>query len=156
METWLFQHIISANQIIVIQSLIIIMSIVVLAKTSRVQKQQAKQISQIKNEIKAINSGNVGIGRKINSVSKEIASVELDKITQLQPGNQEKTYQQASILLKRGASIEEVVDSCDVAPAEAELLAIMSLASDNSGAQKSDNLQNRDSASQRENLSIAS
>ncbi len=131
METWLFQHDISANLIIIIQSLLIATCFAVIAKTFQIQRQQSKQLSQMQNEIKAINSGNVGIGRKMNLFGKEIAKVEIDKITQLQPGSQEKSYHQASILLKRGASIEDVVDSCDIAPAEAELLAIMSHAKEN-------------------------
>ena len=130
METWLFQHYISANLLILVQSLLIITSVIVISKILRIQQQQSKLLFQMRNEIKAINSGNIGIGRKMNLFGKEMAKVEVDKITQLQPGSQEKTYHQASILLKRGASIEEVVDSCDVAPAEAELLAIMSHARD--------------------------
>jgi len=157
METWLFQHYISANLIILVQSSLIIISVIVISKILREQKQQSKQLFQIRNEIKAINSGNIGIGRKINLFGKEMAKVEVDKITQLQPGSQEKTYHQASILLKRGASIEEVVDSCDVAPAEAELLAIMSHSRDvseknTSKTSKSDNSIIRT----REDFSIAS
>lgn len=160
METWLFQHYIGANQIIVIQFCLIIISIFFISKSLRGQKLQSKLISQMRNEIKAINSGNIGIGRKINLFGKEIAKVEIDNITQMQPGSQEKTYHQASILLRRGASIDEVVESCDVAPAEAELLAIMSHARDvsnqnQSSRKKKPNIE-QSSVSERDNFSIAS
>ena len=161
METWQFQHYISANLLILVQSLLIITSVIVISKILRVQQIQSKLLSQMKNEIKAINSGNIGIGRKMNLFGKEIAKAEVDKITQLQPGSQEKTYHQASILLKRGASIDEVVDSCDVAPAEAELLAIMSHAREvTDQSQKASNNKNSNSnqaiVRTREDFSIAS
>ncbi len=84
-----------------------------------------KQLSQLQNEVRAINSGNLGMGRKINQFAEEIANVEFGHVSQDLPMASEKTYQQAGLLLSRGATIEEVVDSCDIAPAEAELLAIM-------------------------------
>ncbi|MFT6734591.1 MAG: hypothetical protein ACJAS9_002793 [Polaribacter sp.] len=156
METWLFQHFTSANLIIIVQSILVIASFLVITKILNVQQQQSKLIIQMKNEIKAINSGNIGIGRKMNLFGKEIAKAEVDKITQLQPGSQEKTYHQASILLKRGASIEEVVDSCDVAPAEAELLAIMSHAREVSDHNKKITKNNHSIANEQSDLSIAS
>jgi len=83
------------------------------------------QIVHLQNEIRAINSGNLGMGRKINQCAEEIAKVEVNHIASDTPQTSEKVYQQAGLLLSRGATIEEVVESCDIAPAEAELLAIM-------------------------------
>lgn len=84
-----------------------------------------KQILQLQNEIRAINSGNLGMGRTIKRFAEDIANAE-----SLNPSNEnelvsEKTYQQAALLLSRGASTDEVADSCDIPPAEVELLAIM-------------------------------
>ena len=84
-----------------------------------------KQLSQLQNEIRAINSGNLGMGRKISRFAEDIANVEIGNLSQDIPMVSEKSYQQAGLLLSRGATIEEVVESCDIAPAEAELLAIM-------------------------------
>ncbi len=85
-----------------------------------------KQLSQLQNEVRAINSGNLGMGRKIHQFAEEIANAEFGHISRDLPMANSKTYQQAGLLLSRGATIEEVVESCDIAPAEAELLAIMS------------------------------
>lgn len=84
-----------------------------------------RQLTQLQNEIRAINSGNLGMGRKINQFADDIANVEISSISQQSPLVSEKTCQQAGLLLSRGATIEEVVESCGIAPAEAELLAIM-------------------------------
>ena len=87
-----------------------------------------KQVLGFQNEIRAINSSNLGVARKINELSKDFAEIEHTKhIQQVEETAtiSEKTCQQAGLLLSRGATIEEVVDSCDIAPAEAELLAIM-------------------------------
>ena len=85
-----------------------------------------KQLKQLQNEVRAINSGNLGMGRKINQCAEEIANVDFGKMSQDIPMANDKTYKQAGLLLSRGATIEEVVESCEIAPAEAELLAIMS------------------------------
>ncbi len=84
-----------------------------------------KQLVQLQNEVRAINSGNLGMGRKISQFAEEIANVELGNLSQDLSQVSEKTYQQASLLLSRGATIEEVVESCDITPAEAELLGVM-------------------------------
>ncbi len=83
-----------------------------------------EQLVQLQNEVRAINSGNLVMGRKISQFAEEIANVDLE------PANSEidvseKTYKQAGLLLERGATIEEVVETCEIAPAEAELLAVM-------------------------------
>ncbi|TQV81548.1 DUF2802 domain-containing protein [Aliikangiella coralliicola] len=83
-----------------------------------------KEVEQLKNEFRAMNSGHLGMGRELKRVFKEIAQVENNHPGAVQ-GTSEKVYDQAGLLLSRGATIEEVVQSCDIAPAEAELLAIM-------------------------------
>jgi len=84
-----------------------------------------EQLNQLQNEVRAINSGNLGMGRKMNRFAEEIANVEFGNISQDKSVANDKIYQQAGLLLSRGATIEEVVESCEIAPAEAELLAIM-------------------------------
>ncbi|MBV1910776.1 MAG: DUF2802 domain-containing protein [Kangiellaceae bacterium] len=85
----------------------------------------AHQLSQIQNEIRAINSGNLGMGRKLNRFAEDIANVESGQGSAHEPVVEEKTYQQAGLLLSRGATIEEVVECCGMSPAEVELVAIM-------------------------------
>jgi len=85
-----------------------------------------KSLKQLQNEFRGMNSGQLGMGRKIRKVSEEIANVEIVQQQTHHHGTNEKVYEQASLLLSRGATIEEVVNSCEIEPAEAELIAIMS------------------------------
>lgn len=85
----------------------------------------SKTVSQLQNEIRAMNSGHLGMGREIRKVSKEVANVENIHQQTFSHGTSDKIYEQAGLLLSRGATIEEVVESCEITPAEAELIAIM-------------------------------
>lgn len=105
--------------------MIVVFLLVLLRHTTRIFNTMQDQIVQLQNQIRAINSGNLGMGRKIIQFADDFANVELNKFSQELTPISEKTYQQAGLLLSRGATIEEVVESCDIAPAEAELLAIM-------------------------------
>ncbi len=84
-----------------------------------------QQITQVQNEIRALNSGALGMGRTIKKFASDIANVEINHLSDNQPQANDKTYQQASLLLSRGATIDEVVTACDMSPAEVELLAIL-------------------------------
>jgi hypothetical protein len=97
--------------------------LIAIYRLSRHIKAQAKLVNQLQQEIKAINSGHLGMGRRVRDVSQYLANFNM-KQNQLDSVD-EKTYQQAGILLSRGASVDEVVDSFQITPAEAELLSII-------------------------------
>lgn len=97
---------------------------VMLRRLRQTNNQLIKQVNVLSNEFRAMNSGHLGMGREIRKVIDEIAHVE-DLQVSLKDSSSNKSYEQASLLLTRGATIEEVVETCDIAPAEAELLAIM-------------------------------
>jgi len=98
--------------------------LVSLRVNARCQK-LSKALFHLQNEFRAMNSGHLGMGREILKVSKEIARVESICEHTGSQGVSDKIYAQAGLLLSRGATIDEVVESCEIAPAEAELLAIM-------------------------------
>jgi hypothetical protein len=102
-----------------------ITALIVIISSNRKHAALRQQISQMQNEIRAINSGALGMGRTIRKFANDIANVEISHITDSQPQNSDKTYQQAGLLLSRGATIEEVVEACDMSPAEVELIAIL-------------------------------
>ena len=84
-----------------------------------------QEVFRLRNEFRAMNSGQVGMGREIRKVIEEMANVENIQQESMQQSTSAKTYEQAGLLLSRGASIEEVVESCEISAAEAELLAIV-------------------------------
>ncbi|MET1255958.1 DUF2802 domain-containing protein [Aliikangiella maris] len=86
-----------------------------------------QSVNRLENEMRAINSGHLGMGREIQRVVQNMANVEnryFDK-QQEQHQTSSRSFEQAGLLLSRGASIDEVVEAFDISPAEAELLAIM-------------------------------
>jgi hypothetical protein len=87
--------------------------------------QANKQLDTLKNEFRAMNSGHLGMGRKLRAFAQEIANVEQAQQLTGQNDDNSKSFEQAGVLLAKGVSIEEVVDVCGISPAEAELLAIL-------------------------------
>ncbi len=114
------------NFIVSVSAMLIASSAILIALSyKRKYLKLQQQVVQMQNEIRAINSGALGMGRTIKKFAKDIANVEISHITESQPDTSEKTYQQAGLLLSRGATIEEVVEACDMSPAEVELVAIL-------------------------------
>jgi len=83
------------------------------------------QVEALSNQFRAMNSGHLGMGREIRKVVEEIAHVESVQQESQTTATEARAYDQAGVLLSRGASIEEVVEACEISPAEAELLAIV-------------------------------
>jgi hypothetical protein len=124
MPQWLLDFELNSFYIVTLFTLGFVYTLFTLYRLSSASKILQHKIFQLQNEIRAINSGNLGMGRKISRFAEEIANVDINQLQQ-DSDQSEKSYQQASLLLSRGATIEEVVDSCEISPAEAELLAIM-------------------------------
>ena len=107
-------------------TLVIIFAFLVsLVRLRRQNVELQHAIFKLNNEFRAMNNGHIGMGRKISQVVAELTSSENQLREIPTDATSAKTYQQASLLLARGASIEEVVESCEISPAEAELLAIV-------------------------------
>ena len=103
--------------------------LVVLVRCVQLKKQNrklARSVNNLENQIKAMSSGHLGMGREIKRVFKQVENVGELRAGHSDNSPSEKTYEQAALLLSRGATIEEVVEACDITPSEAELLAIMS------------------------------
>lgn len=90
-------------------------------------QQTAKRVYWLENELRAMTSGQLGMGRQLQKFVKNLANVESAQQEQSEyhQSVNEKVYEQAGLLLARGATIEEVVAACEIPPAEAELLAII-------------------------------
>lgn len=122
----IFSDVSLANGVLYLAMLVIILAIFLTYQHfSKKIAQLHKDLNMAQNEIRAINSGNLGMGKKIIRFAEDIANVEMNPKFQELPQANEKLYRQAGLLLSRGATIEEVVESCEIMPAEAELLAIM-------------------------------
>jgi len=124
MAQWFSGFEINASYLILINIILLIGFALFAARLLGKCRKLNAQLVQLQNEVRAINSGNLVMGRKISQFAEEIASGELEPANTSSDAS-EKTYKQAGLLLERGATIEEVVETCEIAPAEAELLAVM-------------------------------
>lgn len=89
-------------------------------------KQHQQQMILLESGIQEIRSSSIGVGQKV----KQIESGLQQKIQQLQDAQQEMQqqeplnplYQQAARLVTAGASVDDVMQECELSRTEAELL----------------------------------
>lgn len=81
------------------------------------------QVQKLKQDIDAISSSSVGVGRSIKKLEQRLAEAEQKPALAT---TDQALYQQAQRLVNMGASADDLVVSCGVARAEAELLVSMS------------------------------
>ncbi|WP_221799017.1 DUF2802 domain-containing protein [Oceanobacter mangrovi] len=80
---------------------------------------QRQRVSQLQQNQEAMNQSVVGMGRKIRQLTQRLGEAEQRAL--FTPGD-EASYQQAARLVRLGANARELVESCGMARAEAELL----------------------------------
>jgi len=80
------------------------------------------QVQKLKQDIDAISSSTIGVGRNIKKLEQRLAEAERKPALAT---SDEALYQQAQRLVNMGASADDLVTSCGVARAEAELLVSM-------------------------------
>jgi Skp family chaperone for outer membrane proteins len=80
------------------------------------------QIAVIQDELHEMRSGNHAMSKKLKTLVTELQSLS-DKQEQLaEQDPQSRFYQSAAKLIASGASLEQVIQECDIPRAEAELL----------------------------------
>jgi hypothetical protein len=109
---------------IIIPLLFLIQVVLVYAlfKLSAELKQHRQQLKELKNEQQAIISGSLGLGRKLFQVKNNLSLLERHQLELQQTATSESGIEQASKLLRKGISIDEVVETCHISRGEAELL----------------------------------
>ncbi len=82
-------------------------------------------VNVIRNEIKVMNSGSIGVGRRLRQVESRL-NITAEKQQELEnrdPGT--LAYNQAARLMEMGADVDDLVSSCGIARPEAELMALL-------------------------------
>ncbi|OMH30060.1 DUF2802 domain-containing protein [Motiliproteus sp. MSK22-1] len=82
-------------------------------------------VNVIRNEIKVMNSGSIGVGRRLKQVESRL-NITVEKQQELEnrdPGA--LAYNQAAKLMEMGADVDDLVSSCGIARPEAELMALL-------------------------------
>ncbi|MGB0894783.1 MAG: DUF2802 domain-containing protein [Parashewanella sp.] len=81
-----------------------------------------KQNVTVKNELKELRNGTIGVGRRVIELEKKLKQYEarLDEAAQEEP--ESRMYTRAMKMVSLGADVEEIVQECELPRAEAELL----------------------------------
>lgn len=83
---------------------------------------QQKQLKELSHELQTMTSAAYGVGKRINQLAGQVRELDerQEEFDLKEQGS--KSIQQAIALVNKGASIEELIESCDMSRGEAELL----------------------------------
>ena len=83
---------------------------------------QQKQLKDLSHELQAMTSAAYGVGKRINRLSAQLRELD-DRQEEFDLKEQgAQSMQQAIALVHKGASIEELMETCEMSRGEAELL----------------------------------
>lgn len=87
-------------------------------------KEQQRQIADLKNQLHEMRCGALGVGSRVQHVEGQLAQAieRQEELAKVQTDPQSKLYGHAMKMVELGASIDEIIDECDLPRAEAELL----------------------------------
>lgn len=101
------------------------------AALKREQQARSDALESVRDELRALASSAVGVGRKLSLLEKQLhalrsapAPVPVVSAPEPEaPPRSEKPYQMAARLMQRGADVDELMSVCELTRGEAELLA---------------------------------
>ncbi|BAJ01429.1 DUF2802 domain-containing protein [Shewanella violacea] len=85
-------------------------------------KENDRQRETVKRELQELRSGTIGVGRRMLELEKRTSKQDarLDEVNQQDP--QARLYSRAMKMVDLGASIDELIQECELPKAEAELI----------------------------------
>jgi hypothetical protein len=94
-----------------------------LAASAELHQQQIKSLIQ---DMQAVNSGSMGVGRKVLGMEQNMLSFHnlLEDLVRNDPSR--VSYTEAARLVEMGADIEDLMNSCGISRPEAELVSALS------------------------------
>lgn len=119
----LFPALFAVVAVISIAALLLVLSLK--RKVREQERNYAALINVLRNEIRAMNSASVGVGKRLQQVERKL-NITVEKQLELEnrdPGA--LAYNQAAKLMEMGADVEDLISSCGIARPEAELMALL-------------------------------
>lgn len=91
------------------------------ALSAQLQEQQ-QQLTILQEAMHELRTGSIGVGKKVRTLEAQLVQLQekQQELEEMEPDS--KLYTGAVKLLQRGASVEEVMQECELPRAEAELL----------------------------------
>ena len=94
-------------------------------KALLIEAQLKSELAELRRELHVVGSGAMGVGQRLMDVEKRVNQTAERQQEMQQKDVNSLPYQQASKLLEMGASVDDLVSSCGLARAEAELVALV-------------------------------
>ncbi len=101
----------------------LVVSMFVLIRHQQLAQAVDERLKTIRLDVNSMSSGSVGVGKRLQEVEKKLAHKREAAVPVVEQGYE--PYSQATRLLDSGANIEDVVRSCGITRAEAELMGLM-------------------------------
>lgn len=103
----------------------VIFSWISLRKITASKQAVEQQLADVLSELKAFKSSTMGIGKKVMNIERDLAdTVEKQQDLEFNDPNA-LPYNQASRLVQMGADVDDLMSSCGISKAEAELLMLV-------------------------------
>ncbi|MFC6669755.1 DUF2802 domain-containing protein [Marinobacterium aestuariivivens] len=103
----------------------VIACVLLYRRMRRYERQQQALVTVLRNEIRSMTSGSIGMGRRLVEVEQKL-NITAEKQQELEnrdPGV--LAYNQAARLMEMGAGVDDLVKSCGIGRPEAELMALL-------------------------------
>ena len=93
-----------------------------LYRSHRRNQKQLQQIKAIKEDLRALASASIGVGKRIRSLEKNQKQIHArqDEVQLFEPANQ--SYEQAIQMAKNGNKVADIISLCGLNQTEAELV----------------------------------
>jgi len=92
-------------------------------------KAERARASALQNDMRALCTAAVNVGERINQLERRLRQLALRQdelgVQQTQSEGEGRTFEQAAKMVRKGASVDEVVEICGLSRGEAELIAMM-------------------------------
>ena len=112
--------------------LVIALEALNLRKLARKIRIQGHTLTELRQELEALLLCDRGMGDRIKQQQKQVRCM-IERQDNLEISNSSNTsYKQAMVLLRKGASTDELIDACDLSRGELELLSRLKSASETS------------------------
>jgi len=108
-------------EILLLLGFILMLSLLILQQDKKIQGCE-KRLKMLKSDMQALLLCSRGVGNKLNYQQKEFKNL-IERQDRLELSEQgDPSYRQAMALLDRGASEDEMIDTCNLTQAEVELI----------------------------------
>ncbi len=107
-------------------ALLLMVWLLLLSRRLKVQSRQTQAlINVVRGEIKAMTSGSIGMGKRLQSIEHRL-NLTVEKQQELENRDpSQMAYNQAARLMEMGADVDDLVKTCGIGRPEAELMALL-------------------------------